>query len=58
MDESKCVCCGKIIPKDRIVCIRCECEEIKYGTILQSQDATAEEVEDTYKWLYERQGTI
>ena len=52
MDADRCVCCGEIILEGRMICLRCECEEIKYGTILQSQNATAEDVEDAYQWLY------
>ena len=51
MDSKKCVSCGRSIPKNRTICPRCE-KEIKYGSILQSQDATAEEVEEVYEWLF------
>ena len=52
MDADRCVCCGEIVPEGRMICRRCEREEMKYGAILQSQNATEEEVKDAYKWLY------
>jgi hypothetical protein len=29
----------------------CEQKEVKYGSILQSQNATEEEVREAYEWL-------
>lgn len=52
MDVDRCICCGNPIPEGRMVCPRCEQKEIKYGSILQSQNATTQEVEDAYQWLY------
>lgn len=52
MDAERCVSCGTIIPEGRIVCPMCEQKEVKYGSILQSQDATIEEVEEVYEWLF------
>lgn len=36
--EDRCICCGEIIPEERMVCPMCEAED----------DATKEE----YKWQY------
>lgn len=52
MDTNKCINCGRVIPKNRTVCLRCENEELKFGKILQTINATEEEVEDAYNWLY------
>ena len=52
MDADKCICCGKIIPEGRMICWKCEHAEINIGTILQTNNATTEEVEDAYQWLY------
>lgn len=52
MDAERCVCCGTIIPEGRMICPMCEQKEMKYGSILQSQDATKEEVEEIYEWLF------
>ena len=52
MDAERCVCCGAIIPEGRMVCPMCEQKEIKYGNILQSRNATEEEVQMAYEWLY------
>lgn len=52
MDVDVCVCCGNPVPEGRMICPICEQKEIKYGSILQSQDATAEEVEKVYEWLF------
>lgn len=46
-----CVCCGAIIPEGRMICPRCEQEEIKTGMILQSNGATKEEAQEAYEWL-------
>ena len=53
MDADRCVSCGEIIPEGRLICWRCEQKEIKYGTILQTNNATPDEVEDAYGWLYD-----
>jgi hypothetical protein len=52
MDANICVSCGEIIPEGRLVCWKCEQKEIRIGTILQSNNTTAEEVENAYNWLY------
>ena len=52
MYTNKCVGCGETIPEGRMICLRCEYAEIKAGSILQTNNATTKEVEDTYEWLY------
>lgn len=52
MDAERCICCGAIIPEGRMTCPMCEQKEMKYGSILQSQDATVEEVKEAYEWLF------
>lgn len=52
MDANRCVSCDRIIPEGRMVCPICEQKEIKYGSILQSQNATEEEVREAYEWLF------
>lgn len=52
MDAERCIHCGRIIPEGRMVCFKCENEEKKIGMILQTNEATAEEVEAAYNWLY------
>ena len=52
MDVERCLYCGDPIPEGRMVCPICEQREIKYGCILQSQNATEEEVQKVYEWLY------
>lgn len=47
--EDRCVCCGEIIPEGRMVCSICEANSMKIGKILQTQNATPEEVERAYK---------
>ena len=51
MNENKCVCCGEIIPEGRQVCLNCEYHIAKVGAILQSHNATEEEVAKAYKFL-------
>ena len=51
MNENKCICCGAVIPEGRQVCWGCEHNEVKVGSILQSYEATAQEVDDAYKSL-------
>lgn len=51
MNENTCVFCGAIIPEGRQICWSCEHSSIKVGSILQSCDATYEEVFDAYMSL-------
>lgn len=52
MDADRCLFCGRIIPEGRMICPRCEKGDTQIGTILQSENATEEEVRDAYEWLY------
>ena len=51
MNVNTCASCGVVIPEGRMVCLRCEHTEIKYGMILQTNNATKEEIEKTYAQL-------
>ena len=48
MTEERCVCCGEIIPEGQQTCINCEQRMMKIGAILQSHNATEEEVAEVY----------
>lgn len=50
--EDRCVCCGEVVPEGRQICLTCERSILKTGQILQSQYATAEEIEQAYRFLY------
>lgn len=52
MDAERCVSCGRVIPEGRMICPICEQKEMKYGSILQSQNATAEQVQEVYDGLF------
>ena len=51
MNEDRCVCCGEVIPEGRQVCLNCEHRMTKVGAILQSRNATEEEVTKAYNFL-------
>lgn len=51
MDEERCVCCGKPVPEGRQVCWNCEHQEMKTGAILQTIEATEEDVKKAYDFL-------
>lgn len=51
MNENTCVCCGGQIPEGRQVCWSCERSFVKVGSILQSCNATEDEVEGVYHSL-------
>jgi predicted nucleic acid-binding Zn ribbon protein len=50
--EDRCVCCGEAVPEGRQICGACERAVLKIGKILQNQDATKEEVNQAYQFLY------
>ena len=58
MDAEKCMYCREIIPEGRMVCPNCEyriskeSRIAKVGALLQSRNATEEEVQKAYEWLY------
>lgn len=51
MNEERCICCGEIIPEGRQICWSCEYRMTKVGAILQSRNATEEEVANAYNFL-------
>jgi predicted amidophosphoribosyltransferase len=51
MTENTCVCCGEIIPEGRQVCWNCEHRTTRVGQILQSQNATLDEINNAYTSL-------
>lgn len=52
MSVDTCLYCGRIVPEGRMICPICEQKATKLGSILQSNNATEEEVENAYEWLY------
>ncbi len=54
MSEDKCIACGRIIPEGRMVCPLCENAQTKVGMILQSRNATEDEVKKTYNFIKKR----
>jgi uncharacterized Zn finger protein (UPF0148 family) len=52
MSIDTCIHCGRVIPEGRIICPICEQKEVKLGAILQSNNATEEEIEGAYELLY------
>lgn len=51
MNEDRCICCGEIIPEGRQVCLNCEYRVGKIGSILQSQNATKDDVIKAYEFI-------
>lgn len=49
--EEKCIYCGEVIPEGRIVCAQCENAILRMGAILQSNEATEEEVDEAYDFI-------
>lgn len=56
--EERCVMCGEIVPEGRQVCPSCEQVMLRVGMIIQSQEATNEEIEKAYKSLQNTGETI
>lgn len=54
MNNNRCVVCNEIIPEGRMLCPSCEHQHIKIGMILQSRQATAEEVEQAYDFIKQK----
>jgi hypothetical protein len=52
MDANRCMYCQEIIPEGKIMCFKCEHQEIKTGMILQNNNATEDEIKNAYEWLY------
>ena len=53
--EDRCVVCDEIIPEGRMICLTCERNSIKTGMILQSNQATKEEIEKAYDFMKGRE---
>lgn len=51
MNEDRCICCGEIIPEGRQICLNCEYRVGKIGSILQSQNATKDDVIKAYEFI-------
>lgn len=51
MDAEKCIYCHEIIPEGRDVCSICEHKIMKMGRLLQSMNATDEEIQRAYDTL-------
>jgi hypothetical protein len=49
--EDRCIVCNEIIPEGRMVCPFCESQQIKLGRILQSHQATNEEINKVYAFM-------
>lgn len=51
MNNNRCLYCNEIILDGRMVCPFCENQQIKLGKILQSSQATNEEVNKAYAFM-------
>lgn len=51
MDAERCIYCREIIPEGRDVCDICEHKIMKMGRLLQSMNATDEEIQKAYEDL-------
>ena len=51
MDVDRCVVCGEIVPEGRQICLNCEYRVDKIGSILQSQNATKDDVIKAYEFI-------
>ena len=51
MSVGRCIYCNEMIPEEKKVCNLCGQRDIRVGTILQSQNATKEEVAEAYNDL-------
>ena len=49
MDVDRCIVCGEIVPEGRQICLNCEYRVDKIGSILQSQNATKDDVIKAYE---------
>ena len=57
MGQEYCACCGAPLSAEgTMICWSCEQKETKLGLILQSQNATKEEVKRAYEELYTDRG--
>lgn len=44
MAEDRCICCGDVIPIDRLVCVKCEC---------MTENEAINELKDNKKFLFD-----
>lgn len=51
MDTDRCVSCGVVVPEGRQVCWGCERNIVKIGSILQSYNATKDDVVKAYEFI-------
>jgi hypothetical protein len=51
MNNNRCLYCNEIIPEERTICPLCENEQMKMSMILQSFNATKEEVNKAYNFM-------
>ena len=51
MDVDRCIVCGEPVPEGRQICLNCEYRIDKIGTILQSQNATKDDVIRAYEFI-------
>ena len=51
MDTDRCVSCGVVVPEGRQVCWCCERNIVKIGSILQSYNATKDDVVKAYEFI-------
>lgn len=51
MDVDRCIVCGEPVPEGRQVCLNCEYCVGKIGSILQSQNATKDDVIKAYEFI-------
>ena len=51
MDVDRCIVCGEPVPEGRQICLNCEYRVDKIGSILQSQNATKDDVIKAYEFI-------
>ena len=51
MDVDRCIVCGEPVPEGRQICLNCEYHVDKIGSILQSQNATKDDVIRAYEFI-------
>lgn len=54
MDVDRCIICGESVPEGRQVCWGCEYHIDKIGSILQSQNATKDDVIKAYEFIHNK----
>ena len=51
MSEDRCIICNKVISDGKMMCSLCEDACTRIGMILQSRDATKDEIKKTYNFI-------